>query len=225
MYNFEPRTVIFRKDITSDIFILRIQRNGLKFKAGQCILVALSQESNSREYSIYSSPQVDYLEILVKVIPTGKVSPKLQKLDTDDILWITDPTGFFTIKENYKSCVNIPYLFLASGTGISPFHSIVNGFPLLKYQLVHGVRNLCDAYESHKYQNIKLCLSKETIPQKVHNNISYYQGRLTEYLKKLELNSQMHVYLCGNDEMINESTNILLNKGIPDSQLFVEVYF
>ena len=35
----------------------------------------------------------------------------------------------------------------------------------------------------------------------------------------------MLFYLCGNNSMIYEVYHILLNKGIPDENMFMEVYF
>ncbi|NJM14595.1 MAG: hypothetical protein HC896_03735 [Bacteroidales bacterium] len=42
-------------------------------------------------------------------------------------------------------------MFLATGTGISPFHSIVNSLPGLNYKLLHGVRYINEGYDKADY--------------------------------------------------------------------------
>ena len=50
-----------------------------QFKPGQWLNLGLPGTREQREYSIYSSPNDDYLEVLVKEIPDGALSPTLRK--------------------------------------------------------------------------------------------------------------------------------------------------
>jgi ferredoxin-NADP reductase len=173
--------------------------------------------SAKREYSVYSGENDDYLEVLVREIEGGKVSGKLKKLKPGTEIEVEGPFGFF--KFNPEKFTSQKFLFVATGTGISPFHSFVRTFPELDYQLVHGVRLKEEAYEHADFQkeNIRLCLSGD-------ENGDFY-GRVTDFLFTQKIDSETNCFLCGNSEMIYEAFDILTGKGIPVSNIYSEVYF
>ena len=53
----------------------------------------------------------------------------------------------------------------------------------------------------------------------------YFQGRVTEYIKNKEFDSESIFYLCGNFDMIYDVQNLLKNKGFHPNSIFSEVYF
>jgi NAD(P)H-flavin reductase len=57
-----------------------MERNGMNFQTGQFVLVNRLNSLNQREYSVYSGEQDGYLEILVREVTEGNVSPKLKRL-------------------------------------------------------------------------------------------------------------------------------------------------
>ena len=72
------------RELCPGTYILRLERRDVQFEPGQYIHVGPLPGINRREYSVYSSPEENYLEILVKEIPEGYVSPRLKKLKPDD---------------------------------------------------------------------------------------------------------------------------------------------
>jgi len=53
-----------------------------------------------------------------------------------------------------------------------------------------------------------------------------YAGRVTEYLiEQPTLNPGLKYYLCGNAEMVVDTQDILIIKGIPFDQIVSEIYF
>jgi ferredoxin--NADP+ reductase/benzoate/toluate 1,2-dioxygenase reductase subunit len=173
--------------------------------------------SAKREYSVYSGESDDYLEVLVREIEGGKVSGRLKKLKAGTEIEVEGPFGFF--KFNPEKYASQKFLFVATGTGISPFHSFVRTYPELEYQLVHGVRLKEEAYEHADFQKekITLCLSGD-------ENGDFY-GRVTDYLFTQKIDRETNCFLCGNSEMIYEVFDILTGKGIPVSYIYSEVYF
>ena len=171
----------------------------------------------NREYSVYSGENDDYLEVLVREVEGGKVSGKLKKLKPGTEIDVNGPFGFF--KFNPEKYTSKKFLFVATGTGISPFHSFVRTFPELDYKLVHGVRLKEEAYEHADYQKEKviLCLSGD-------EGGDFY-GRVTDYLFTQKIDTETNCFLCGNSEMIYEVFDILTGKGIPVSNIYSEVYF
>ena len=170
-----------------------------------------------REYSIYSGSNDPYLEVLIKEVKEGDVSILLKKTKMGQALNIEGPYGFFTLRE--EDIENKQFLFLATGTGISPFHSFVKSNPNLKYMLIHGIRLKSETYEKEIYskQNYFSAISQDS-----NGN---FHGRLTSYLKTFNIVPNTLCYLCGNVDMIHDAYDILQGKGIPVDQIHSEVYF
>ena len=61
--------VLERRDLSATVFVVRFTREGLRFSPGQWINVGPGGRREQREYSIYSSPEDEFLEILVTEIP------------------------------------------------------------------------------------------------------------------------------------------------------------
>ncbi len=203
--------------LTESTFILRFNRCDMQFRAGQRIIVGLKGDLDQREYSIYSGEKDDYLEILVREVKVGKVSSKLKQCAPGQLLQVNGPFGSFGI-ETYDR-VSGKLVFIATGTGISPFHSFVRSYPEINYTLLHGVRISKEAYERSEYEDERyiLCTSKEITGGR--------KGRVTSILTKYKVTPDMLFYLCGNGNMIYEVYHILRDKGIPDENIFSEIYF
>jgi ferredoxin--NADP+ reductase len=53
-----------------------------------------------------------------------------------------------------------------------------------------------------------------------------FAGRVTQYLEDAEdLPMDQKYYLCGSAEMVVESREILISKGIPFNNIVAEIYF
>lgn len=204
------------KYLTPDTFIIRLERKNFEFKAGQHVHVKIPGNPKHREYSVYSGEQDDYLEFLVKEVKDGYLTPMLKKRKEGDFLQITGPAGQFKIRENH---MDKKFLFIASGTGISPFHCYIKTYAHLDYKILHGVRYSNEAYEKDAYDpsRIVVCTTGD--------NQSDFYGRVTEYLKQNPTSHETLVYLCGNYNMIVDSMEILKQQGFPREQIYVETYF
>ncbi len=210
-------TVMEVRNITESTYVLRFERMDLQFKPGQYIVIGLPGSREKREYSIYSSAIVPYLEVLIKEVDTGEVSRRLKKLRPGEKVEVEGPFGYFVL-EGHK-IPNNNFLFIASGTGISPFHSFVTSYPQLNYTLLHGVRVHNEAYEKFEYEKNRhiLCTSRE--------DKGDFHGRVTDYLKKHPVDPLTLCYLCGNSEMVDEAYKILESQGVPPAHLHAEIYF
>ena len=203
--------------LTEETFVLRLERGDLQFKAGQHIIVGLKGELNQREYSVYSGEKDDYLEILVREVFNGNLSVQLKQCKPGQLLHVNGPFGSFGLET--FDLFSRKLVFIASGTGIAPFHSFVRSYPGINYTLIHGVRYNNEAYERNDYdpQRYILCTSEESN--------GGHRGRVTRFLPGYPVDSDMLFYLCGNNNMIYECYHILQDKGIPDENIFSEVYF
>ncbi len=204
------------RNLSKDTYVLRFDRNGMDFRAGQYITLGIPGNNQVREYSIYSTIHDSALEVLIKEVDSGTVSRQLRKLIPGELLDVDGPFGYFTIEEKF---LHREYLFIGTGTGIAPFHSLAGSYPGLNYTLLHGIRYSYEAYERFAYPRKKyvLCTSRDEGGD--------FHGRVTEYLKQKELNSDTLVYLCGNCDMIYDVYDLLTSRGFPSGNIKTEVYF
>jgi ferredoxin--NADP+ reductase/benzoate/toluate 1,2-dioxygenase reductase subunit len=203
--------------LTEYTFVIRFERKDLKFKAGQRIIIGAAGDIDQREYSIYSGEDDDYLEILVREVSEGNVSVKLKNCQPGDMLQVNGPFGTMGIDPEDRYSKKL--VFIATGTGISPFHSFVRSYPGIDYTLFHGVRYIDEAYERSEYDESRylLCTSRESNEGK--------KGRVTKFLYNYNAAPGTIFYLCGNSHMIYEVSHILLAKGIAPGNIRTEIYF
>lgn len=220
-------TVQHLRWLTDTVFVLRFDRGTIDFSPGQYVTVGPAGSIDMREYSVYSAPSAPYLEILVKVVDEGVVSRALAALQPGDPLHVDGPFGFFTIDNDWRDA---SYLFVATGTGISPFHAIVQSYPGIDYSLLHGTRLLSERFELETYDTNRLvrCVTREDVGGGTASDAAtpvITEGRVTTYLRSRPIDTTWRYYLCGNCDMIYEVFDILQDAGVPHSQIFAEVYF
>jgi ferredoxin--NADP+ reductase len=208
--------IIQNRQLTKSTFVVRLERNKLMFQTGQFILLGWNG-IDRREYSIYSGEYEDYLEVLVREVEGGKISAKLKKLKAGDTVQVDGPFGFFKFSPDMYPVKK--FLFVATGTGVSPFHSFVKSYAELDYKLIHGVRFANEAYDHHDFEKerVTLCTSGDREGD--------FNGRVTACLTEQKIEKDTNCFLCGNSEMIYEVFDILTGKGVPVSNIYSEVYF
>lgn len=207
------------REVSSSAFVLRFSREGLVYHAGQWVNLGLPRSRDQREYSLYSSPVDAFLEVLVKEIPEGTVSRALRRCRPGDTLEVDGPHGSFSLVEGTRASPR--FLFVATGTGVSPFHCFVRNNPGLDYLLLHGVRDAAELYDSSSFAPARFipCISRG----RAEGNV--FAGRVTSCLAEQPLETSRYCYLCGNSDMIYEAYAILRKRGVPHSHIFAEVYF
>ena len=205
------------RNLTDSTFVIRFEKNDIEFTAGQHVCVGPPNGIHTREYSIYSAVEDPFVEVLIKEVQNGLVTPALKKLKAGDSVIVEEPVGYFALNEKKK--MQKKYVFIATGTGISPFHCMVKSNPGLDYKIIHGVRTQEEGYERFEYADDRytLCSSRDKSGD--------YTGRLTNYLQELEIDKDSEVYLCGNCNMIHDAYDILEDKGVANEQIHAEVYF
>ncbi|MDE5416660.1 FAD-binding oxidoreductase [Labilibaculum sp. DW002] len=209
--------VIEVRNLTSSTYIIKMEKKDFTFKTGQYITLGFSGSIDRREYSIYSSENSNFLEVLIKEVDKGLVSKKLRRCKVGDYLDVDGPFGHFSLEES--EIKNKKFMFISTGTGISPIHSFIHTHPEMDYTLLHGIRHKEEAYEKESYDSNRyvLCTSGE--------NTGDFNGRVTEYLLKNPVSPDTICYLCGNCHMIYEAYDILEKQGIKLGPIHTEVYF
>jgi ferredoxin/flavodoxin---NADP+ reductase len=203
--------------LTPSAYVIRFNRNEIQFLSGQYICLGFKDYPYIREYSIYSGENEDYIEVLIKEVLEGDISRKLKSCSVGDIIRFEGPYGSFTLED--EEVHEKKYMFIATGTGIAPFHSMIMSYPNIDYQLLHGVKTTEEAYDKSHYNKDRyvLCTSRDRNGD--------FNGKVTDYLRKQNLNKEQLFYLSGNGNMIYEVYDILRRQNIPLNQVFLEVYF
>jgi len=207
--------IISRREFNGSAYILRFERKDLIFTPGQHINVGI-KDDDDRPYSIYSGINDDYIEILVKEVKNGNISNKLKLLKSGDVVSVGSPHGSFTIDTD--AILSARHWFIATGTGISPYHSFILSYPELKYRIIHGIRYYKEAYDKDHYQDKYSCCT-------TGDTLGDYNGRVTNYIKEELIDRSAFYFLCGNYSMIDDVYDILIDRGIDETKIKTEGYF
>lgn len=211
-----PVSVLSTRRLSPDTVVLRLERP-FDFIPGQFVRVGVPEHNTTREYSVYSSAEDDAMEILLKEISTGKLSPPLCHCAAGDLVTVEGPFGWFRLPPERRD--DYDFVFVATGTGISPFHCMTLSYPDISYQLLHGVSYSHELYEADHYDfsaHIS-CVTKDAE--------GTYRGRVTQYLENMELRDNHIFYFCGSSEMIFESFQLLGERGVTEDRMQAEIYF
>ena len=205
------------EELTPETFLIHLDRQDFDFKPGQYVVLRNPETGEGREYSIFSSVHEHRLSFLVREIADGEFSRYLKHLKTGSSIAVEGPRGFFILDE--QSTSGHPILFIATGTGISPFHCFVKSYDNLNYRVLHGVHFDDEAYgrEAFDEERFCLCTSREEKGD--------YFGRVTYYLKEHPVENGTVCYLCGNSDMIEEVTDLLEGSGVKPENIRTEVFF
>ncbi|PIN91546.1 hypothetical protein COU57_00155 [Candidatus Pacearchaeota archaeon CG10_big_fil_rev_8_21_14_0_10_32_14] len=220
----DDASVVSIQHYPDDNFIIVVKpKRKWSFKAGQFAILHVNKQQ--RPFSIASPPSQRDLTFLVKKHDQGIVTPTLTRLKVGDTIEVSGPYGAYTYKP--RSEKNI--IFISSGTGVAPFHSMIPDI-LEKYKdkkvtLIHGFRFDCffdDTWRAlvKKYKNFKpygAC----SRPVQGYKGL---QGHVTDHICSLITSPKDSVvYICGSEAMVEETKKILLNScGFKENQIRVE---
>ncbi len=206
--------------LTEETFVLSTERKDLKFDAGQLVSLGPRGMGVNREYSVYSGEKDSQLEFLVRKVRGGTVSVALAKLKPGDLVFVLGPYSDFRLKELASS--KSPIWFIATGTGIAPFRSMVRSNPDLDFKVIHGVREPEERYDFADYPaaRYQACISGKDAEKG-----GAFRGRVTDYLRSAQLPKNGHFYLCGNNKMITDAYAILREAGVSSNNIHSEVFF
>ena len=203
-----------------------------QFKAGQYVSLSVPFEGKKyrKPFSIASFPGKEKaIELCVKILENSFTTDYISKLQKGEKVELFGPAGKFII---HKDSLEKDLFFIAVGTGIAPFRSMINhllrkGFKK-RIILIRGFRTeknsiydkefskLADKYRNFEFYNV---FSRPE--NAVFENKGYVQNFLQKYLPK---NFSGYVYICGLSPMINAVNDKLISMGILKERIFYEKY-
>jgi len=201
------------------IFEISFERGALEFTPGDCVALFGEDGSCSRPYSVASGTGEDEVRFVIRRMSDGEVSPYLASRSPGDQVKASPPFGWFRPGPNDQ---NAPFVFVATGTGISPFLSHFLSRPETPPAMcLYGVRRGRDAVGVPMIGsrcNLKLAVSGEACPGAHH-------GRVTDLLDDMPCSPDHHYFLCGLDAMIDEISAWLENQDVPIMHIHRECFF
>lgn len=221
--------VVENKQWTSTLHSLRVEAPLEMFDAGQFTRLALDIEGEevSRPFSLVNAPGEQPLDFYFIEVPGGIFSTKLAKLNPGDSVKVAaKATGLLTLKQLPPAK---KLFLLATGTGIGPFLSIIKTPDVWqqfeRITLVHSVRYMEELTYQQMIRNIAENHTHQFsyIPMVSREACDYaIAGRILAAImdSKLELraggsiDNDSHVMLCGNPDMVQDTMNVLLKRGL-----------
>ncbi len=209
------QTVLHNDEIAPGVFWMAVERRH-DFKPGQTVKVGLGDDLPPRIYSICSGNQENDLRILFNIKEDGALTPRLAMLKPGDAVWVSEPGGSFIGMPD-------PAVWIATGTGIAPFYSMLRSGMGENKILLHGVRRsdqfyFAEEWESALAENYHRFCSGEDVA-------GAQRGRINQYLELHDLPKDRKYYICGQATMCVEVRDLLISKGIPFTNIVVEIYF
>ena len=199
------------------------------FVPGQFVSMnqVVNEKKITRAYSIASAPsETNRFELCLNLVHEGLLSPRLFEMQPGDTIEIRPPLGMFVLRNPPRDAV-----FIATGTGIAPFRSILKA--QLKevsqaFTLVFGVR-----HESHlmyreefeemarKYPHFRFMPTLSRPTESWSGRSGHVQAHLLEAIGERR---DVDVFLCGLKLMVDDVRNILKEMGFDRKQILFEKY-
>ena len=212
----KPVQITGNVEISPNVFVVSWKREE-DFNPGQVVKISAGQHDPPRIYSICSGNKDEQLSVLYNVKPGGVLTPRLSRMNPGELIYVSEPYGSF-------SCDDTPAYWISTGTGIAPFHSMIRSGKSKNKKLLHGVSYANQFYfeeflEEELGDRYIRCCSRE-------KSGIIFTGRVTDYLLGLpELPKADKYYLCGQALMVVEVRDLLIQKGVPYSQIYAEIFF
>ena len=227
--------VLGTKEITPDVKILELSvPGGFEFRPGQYLSLSVLRSDGAKirkPFSISSSPgrKSRSVEFCAKLIPGGLASEFIRKLKGGEEVELFGPAGKFMSEIDVSGEEGI--ILAAAGAGVAPFAGAVpfllgNGYKG-KIVLLKSSRT----EEGSLYDKEFAALSKKHANFEFHNVFSKPRGKagnkghVQDFFEKyIPENFEGDFYLCGLNEMIEDSREKLVSMGFGEGRIHSESF-
>ena len=224
-----PSKISVIEKLTDDVLkvTLRIPPNSnFNFNSGQ--YVNIIKGNLTRSYSIANcSNHNNELEFFIKKYINGLMSEYFFKeAKLNDLLRLEGPMGTFFLRDSsFKNIV-----FLATGTGIAPIKSILEGLDKSHEQcqnknlwLIVGARYQEDLFWEPNLKNLNIkyipVLSRQV------NDWNGAKGYVQDIVLKRQIDLEdTQVYACGSNDMINSAKELFLKNNLKENNFFSDAF-
>ncbi len=217
--------VIEVRALTPELIVFKVSRPAeFQFVAGQSVKVGLGELR--RSYSIVSAPHEPFLEFFVELVPGGRMSEQLRRMQVGDQLELGPPKGGLRFDDNFHH-----HLMVATVTGVNPFVSMLRDylhagqyghhFHLMhgaSYQTELGYRDELEALAAAHPDRLTYVATVSRPDEAANRDWTGSVGRVESlvdaYLADAGLtNSNTLAYACGHSGMLEAVTQQLQPRG------------
>jgi benzoate/toluate 1,2-dioxygenase reductase subunit len=225
--SFEARLkAVERLSATTIAFALE-GAGAITFLPGQYVNVRVPGTDQRRSYSFSSPPGADTLSFLVRDIPPGLMSSFLrEKAEPGTAMEFVGPAGSFYLRD-----VRRPLLFLAGGTGLAPFLSMLGRIAETGSEhpvhLVYGVTHDEDLVGVDRLEELAARIPGFTFTTCVAAEGSAHprKGYVMAHIEPQHLNGgEVDVYLCGPPPMVDAVRAWLGEQGVTPANFYYEKF-
>ncbi|SEO28622.1 benzoate/toluate 1,2-dioxygenase reductase subunit [Paracoccus alcaliphilus] len=196
------------------------------FLPGQYVNIDVPGSGDHRSYSFSTAPGERQLGFLIKKIPDGLMGGWLAGAKPGDRLELTGPMGSFYLRDGEG-----PLLFLAGGTALAPFLSMLEVLARADSQrqihLIYGVTRDLDLVLVDEIAAYAARLPNFTFATVVADQASDHprKGWVTQHMPEDMLSAGgFDVYLCGPPPMVDAVRHYLDDQGIQAASFHYEKF-
>ncbi len=195
---------------------------------GQYVNILVPGTDQTRSYSFSSGPQADEVSFLLRNTDTGALPTYLrERAKKGDRIEFNGPLGSFYLRPILR-----PLLFLAGGTGLAPFLSMLDeisrdGGCEYPVHLILGVTNDPDLVKLDELEGYAKALANFTFTCTVADENSSYpnKGFVTGHIGPEHLNGgDADVYLCGPPPMVDAVRSFLTGQSAAPANFYYEKF-
>ena len=204
----------------------------ITFEAGQWMNLVLPLESGEirRAYSVASAPDgTNKFQLAITHVEGGPGSTYLHETPLGSLLRAVGPQGFFTRTKHHDA----PSLFVATGTGLTPFRSMILEAKLeAPTWLLFGARTEADLIYRDELQiaaknqpNLHVDYTLSRASDAWSGRTGYVQTHVKELWNQLAAFGPPHAYVCGLERMVSAVRALLREEMlVPRQQVHSERY-
>jgi len=209
----------------------------LEFQAGQYINLVVPGEEQRRAFSIASAPSASgEIELNIRRVPGGRATGWIHdELKVGDTVRFAGPYGRFFVRETEHKAQQLPYLFLAGGSGLSSPRSMIldlltQGITL-PITLANGARHQPELYHHDEFLALAAQHSNFTYVPVLSNEPedSGWSGArgFVHDAAKAHFNNDFRgrkAYLCGPPLMIEACIKTLMQGRLFERDIYTEKF-
>lgn len=224
-------TVGYKERLAGETWLLGLDLpEKSEFVPGQYVSLKVSSDGLRRSYSVASLPGEKCLDLVIDVAPMGVGSKYVLDLKVGDAVEILGYLGKFVVDEKVIA-EGKQMVFVGTGAGVVPLKTMIENLLVReKYKgqvyLLWGMRYQRDLYwqkEVDKLQRDYDNFHFEITLSRPDDDWPGLRGHVQEAIGEIGINwGEAAVFLCGNQVMIEEMKELVVNKGVPLERVFYE---
>lgn len=211
-------------------YLESVDGTSIEFKPGQFVNLYMKTAPGEpplfRQFSIASSPTSKMLEFCIKILPEGKFTSKLDKMNVGDVLGVIGPFGHFAY-DGGNNCA-----FVAAGTGVAPIISMLRS---INERKADG--NFTFVYSNKTeqmilyYKELKALTASNpairiifTLTQETPENWKGEKGRINHGMIERHIHDAgaKSWFFCGPLEFVKTIKDFALGKGVHPTKIKME---